>query len=95
VHDPIIIYNHRVEVKEILIVEPDMICYTAGHSIPAGMPIFNYEWELIGIHHTSTQAYKINQGTRVDALHKFLLGIRHIIPNSELDMMLETEPYEL
>jgi hypothetical protein len=59
------------------------------------MPVFNYSWELQGLHHTSTKGYHINQATRVDAIFNFLLRTRHILIHPEIDMMLEAEAYEV
>jgi hypothetical protein len=72
-----------------------MFVYTSGVDLPPGMPVFNYNWELMGMHHTSTKGFHVNQATRVDALFNFLLSIRHLLTHAELDMMLEAEVYEV
>lgn len=94
-NDPIVFYYNRVETKNVLLLEGDMFCYTAGQELPQGLPVFDYAWELQGIHHTSTSSYRINQATRVDSIFSFLLTVRHMLSHPELDMMLESEPYEV
>ena len=46
--------------KKIVDIDSDMFCYATGKVLPSGLPIFDYNWELQGMHHTSTSSYKIN-----------------------------------
>ena len=50
----------RVKHKKIVDIDSDMFCYATGKVLPSGLPIFDYNWELQGMHHTSTSSYKIN-----------------------------------
>lgn len=86
---------NKLECKNVLMVEEDMFTYTAGTELPPGIPIFDYNWELQGLHHTSTLSYKLNQATRIDVIYQQLLAMRHLMPHPELDMMMEADAYEV
>jgi hypothetical protein len=84
-----------VKSKPIVDLDTNMMCYASGKTLPCGLPIFDYNWELQGIHHTSTTAYKINQATRVDAIFRFLTGVTHLLRHNELNGLLEGEPEQV
>eukprot|EP00359_Climacostomum_virens_P010384 CAMPEP_0204902034 /NCGR_PEP_ID=MMETSP1397-20131031/3427_1 /ASSEMBLY_ACC=CAM_ASM_000891 /TAXON_ID=49980 /ORGANISM="Climacostomum Climacostomum virens, Strain Stock W-24" /LENGTH=540 /DNA_ID=CAMNT_0052070477 /DNA_START=290 /DNA_END=1912 /DNA_ORIENTATION=- len=91
----VVFYWNKLESKNVLNVDEEMFTYTAGTELPGGLPIFDFNWELQGIHHTSTLQYKLNQATRIDMIYQQLLSMRHLMPHPELDMMMEAEGYEV
>ena len=80
--DPIIIFNRHLECKHALIIDKSTFCYTSSYGVPNGLPIFNYNWEVQGMHTTFTPSYRINQALRIDVVFEYAKSSVLSVPKS-------------
>ncbi|CAG9315199.1 unnamed protein product [Blepharisma stoltei] len=86
--DNIIYWNAGVVTKLVTGIDDSIFSYMAGGYVAPGMPIFDLNWKLQGIHHASIAAYRFNQGTRIDMIIKTLCSVKNISSNFELNKLL-------
>ena len=68
-------HGGKVNQKAVTELDADTFGYATGKKLPSGLPIFDEDWELQGIHHTSAREFREQAATRVDSIWHFLKDI--------------------
>ena len=73
--------------KPVVLVENFAFTYGGGEDSLAGYPVFSANWDIQGLHHTSTLWYKYNQCTRIDTIFRNLASVPNLKQHPEYDVI--------
>jgi hypothetical protein len=65
--------------------------FYSSETLLQGTPIFDYNWELVGITLSSVTHVRFNEGRRVDSIYSFVNASSSIVPSTESSPVLSSK----